>query len=122
MAERKRPDRSFARWTNVVLGAWLFVSAFLWRHTEASFRNTWIVGVIIAAVALGAVAVAPLRYVNTPVAMYLLLTSIFVPHAFPASAWHNGLVAVVVLVVSLAPNRIYGGKSVEAIRQATLHV
>lgn len=122
MAEHKRPDRSFARWTNVVLGAWLFASAFLWRHTEASFFNTWIVGVIIVAVALGAMAVPALRYVNTAVAMYLFLTSIFVPHVFLASAWHNGIVAVAVFLVSLVPSRVYGGTTLEGIRRAGLRV
>ena len=113
-ASTRANGTSLARWTNVVLGAWLFVSAFIWKHTPTSFTNTWIMGVIIAAIALGALAVPALRYVNTASAVYLFISSIAVHHLYAASGWHNAIVAGLVFLVSLVPSRVYGTRAAGA--------
>ena len=95
-----------ARITNLVLGTWLFISAFIWAHTAQSFTNTWVLGAIIAVASLVALAVPPVRYVNTAAAIWLFFSSIFwVPHVYLGTVWHNAILAIVVFVVSLVPSR-----------------
>src|SRR5690242_18444501 len=39
-------SNNMARGFTLLLGVWLFISAFIWQHTEAQMTNTWICGVI----------------------------------------------------------------------------
>jgi len=50
-------DFTTARIVNIVLGVWLFISAFLWPHTYAQMTNTWILGVLCVVFALVAMRV-----------------------------------------------------------------
>ena len=58
----------YPRMANVVLGIWLFISAFLWPHAPAQMANTEIVGVLcvvfglvaMGGLALGAIAMGGL--------------------------------------------------------------
>ncbi|HEY3816283.1 MAG TPA: SPW repeat protein [Polyangiaceae bacterium] len=92
------------RGLNVLLGAWLFISAFVWPHGTAEMTNTWILGVIITVVAALSFKVAPLRYVNTLAAIWLFIASLALPHAHAATPWNNCIVAIVVFLASLAPS------------------
>ena len=62
-----------ARLANLILGAWLFASAFIWPHTSASRMNTWIVGLAIAVIAAVALRVA--RILNSVLSMWLIMSS-----------------------------------------------
>ena len=42
-----------ARIVNLVLGIWLFISAFVWPHSTAQMTNTWILGVLTVISGLG---------------------------------------------------------------------
>src|SRR5690349_1717021 len=53
------------RWLNVLLGVWLFISAFLWPHSQAQFTNTWLMGVLAVIFALLASRLNEARYLNT---------------------------------------------------------
>lgn len=44
------------RYVNIALGAWVFLSAFVWPHADASFTNSWLMGVLIVAFSIGALA------------------------------------------------------------------
>ncbi len=95
---------AWPRWLNLLLGVWLFISAFVWPHTVASQTNTWILGVLIAAVALAAILYRPqIRYANTVLAVYLFISTLLFPHVSQATPWNNAIVAVVVFVLSLIP-------------------
>lgn len=90
-----------ARGINVILGAWLLISAFIWQHAAAQFWNTLIMGIIVAGFALGALRIPQLRFVNTAAAAWLLVSIWALPTMSSATAWNNGLVAVAIFVVSL---------------------
>lgn len=101
-------DFTSARVINIVLGIWLFVSAFLWPHSYAQMNNTWIVGVLCVAFALVAMRVPEARYLNTLLAVWLFISVWALPRLSIATQWNNALVAIAILAVSLAPGYLGG--------------
>jgi hypothetical protein len=101
-----RVDRtSPARVLSALLGAWLFLSGFVWDHTPAQRVNAWAVGVLFVAVALVALAASALRRINTALSAWLLASVWALPHASAATMWNDALVAVAVFALSLVPSR-----------------
>ena len=94
---------SLPRWINLLLGIWLFISAFAWPHATATFTNTWIVGIVIAAIAGISILVPPVHWANGAVAVYLFFSTVFMAHALPVTPWHNAILAVIVFFLSLIP-------------------
>jgi hypothetical protein len=95
---------AWPRWINLVLGVWLFVSAFIWPHTQASYTNTWILGVLITAVAVWALFVPAVRWANTALAVWLFISTLFIMHISTGTAWNNAIVAALVFIFSLMPS------------------
>jgi hypothetical protein len=93
-----------ARYTNMVLGLWLFVSAFAWPHTASTRINTCMVGLFVAIAATMAAGVSVFRQLTSVLAVWLLFTTLMVYPASPITFWSNILTAVAVLVVSLIPS------------------
>jgi hypothetical protein len=96
------------RLVNVLLGVWLFISAFLWPHTAAQMTNTWIMGVLCVVFALLAIASPPVRYLNTILAIWLFISAFAFPTVSVATTWNNFLVAIAIFVVSLLPSEAAG--------------
>lgn len=90
-----------ARIINILLGAWLFISAFAWGHTPAQFNNAWIVGLLVAGFAAAATRVDWARYVNAILAVWLFLSTWILATTAAATAWNNFIVAVAIFLVSL---------------------
>jgi hypothetical protein len=91
------------RWIPIALGAWLFVSAFLWPHGTASATNSWIVGLLIAIVSLVALRMPWMRWIDTALAVWLFLSTLALPHATHGMLWNNLIVAALVYLASLVP-------------------
>jgi hypothetical protein len=85
---------------NVLLGAWLLVSAFLWPHGMDDWLTTGIVGALIAISGVGAFVAEELRYVETIVAGLLIVAALVLPHLSPITVWNNGIVGLAVIVLS----------------------
>jgi hypothetical protein len=98
-----RPPGPWPRIINVIVGGWLFVSAFAWPHSAASQTNSWLVGAAVVITALVALVYPALRWFNTALAIWLATSTMVFPHAGPATIWNNLLVALVVFLVSLVP-------------------
>jgi hypothetical protein len=94
-----------ARVGNMVLGLWVFASAFLWPHTDAQFTNTWMVGVAVAVIAAAGLSLPSLRYLNTVAGAWLALSAFALPVATAATQWNNFLVGLAVLGLSLVESR-----------------
>ncbi len=92
------------RIVNVILGIWLFISAFVWPHTQAQMTNTWILGVLCVIFALVAMAVPWARYLNTLLAISAVHQRLGAPLHEPGTIWNNVLVAIAVFIVSLVPS------------------
>lgn len=97
---------AWPRWVNLVLGAWLFISAFIWPHTASSQANTWIVGALMAGAAIWAMFAPPVRWVNTVLAIWLFISTFFIPHVTTGTVWNNAIVAILVFLVSLVPSGV----------------
>ena len=95
-----------ARIWNVVLGVWLFISAFLWPHSETQMTNTWIMGVLSALFAVASIYYSPARYLNVALAVWLFISSWALPTIHAATTWNNLLVAVAIFVVALIPGPV----------------
>ena len=89
---------------NIVLGIWLFISAFVWGHTQAQMTNTWILGVLCVVFALIAMRVEQVRFLNTALAVWLFISAFALPTTSRGTVWNNALVAIAIFVVSLAPS------------------
>jgi hypothetical protein len=97
-----------ARTLNVLLGVWLFISAFAWPHTLASFTNTWIVGLLVAIFALIAMRAPAMRYVDTALAIWLFVATFLLPHSSVGTLWNNALCAIAIFLLSLVPGTLAG--------------
>ena len=101
-------DYATARIVNIVLGIWLFVSAFIWPHTYAQMTNTWILGALTVIFALSAMRVPETRYINTVLAVWLVISVWALPSMNLATQWNNAIVAIAIFFVSLAPGYLTG--------------
>jgi hypothetical protein len=89
----------------VVLGIWLFISAFIWRHSQVQFTNTWIMGVIVTVVALIAFSYPAWRFINTLAGAWLVISGFALHRHAAGTAWNNVIVGILVFLISLAPAR-----------------
>jgi hypothetical protein len=96
---------TWARWLNILIGIWLFISAFAWQHSMAARTNSWICGilaVVFAAIALGYPAV---RYLNTILGIWLIVAGGALHHVASGTQWNSIIVGVIILLVSLVPSK-----------------
>ena len=97
------PSYRWPRSIPIALGAWLFVSAFLWPHTTGAAINSWIVGLLIVIASLVALRMPWLRWVDTALAVWLFLSTLAMPGATGGTLWNNLIVAMLVFLASLVP-------------------
>ena len=95
-------DTRSSRYLNILVGLWLFVSAFVLRHSAAQFTNTWVMGIIVAAIAALALAWPAIRYLNTLAGAWLIISAFALPAITSGTRWNNFIVGIVVVVLSLA--------------------
>lgn len=90
---------------NLILGVWLFISAFLWAHSQAQMTNTWILGVLAVIFALVSMYAAPqARYLNTILAIWLFISAWALPRVSVGTVWNNVIVAILMFIFSLMPS------------------
>jgi len=94
------------RIVNVILGAWLFISAFIWTHSQPQMTNTWVVGILAVIFALISMYVRPqARYLNTALSIWLFISAWALPTVSMGTVWNNCIVAILMFIVSLVPGR-----------------
>jgi hypothetical protein len=91
---------------NLILGAWLFVSAFLWTHTPADRVSCWAVGLGLVAFAIVAMTIPPARYVNSALAVWLFISAFALPHVHQGTRWNEVIVSLLVLSLSIVPTEV----------------
>lgn len=89
------------RSVNVLLGAWLFASAFLWPHQDNARFNDWVCGMLVAASALSAIWAPALRWTSTGLAVWLGFGALFFDYSSQATRLHDLAIAGIVFAVSL---------------------
>ncbi|HSD21550.1 MAG TPA: hypothetical protein VLC54_15995 [Anaeromyxobacter sp.] len=96
-----------ARTLNLILALWLFVSAFAWPRTSASFTNAWVVGLLAAVFAVMGMTRAKARFADTALSAWLLVSAFVLPQRSPIARWNDLAVAVAMLLLSLVPGTMY---------------
>lgn len=99
------PERAsvVARIVNVVLGAWIAASAFLWPHLPAARENAAVAGALVAVVALAALRTPKVHWLNAAVGLWLFAAVWIVPHASEASKFNDAISAFFVMALALVP-------------------
>ena len=92
-----------ARAITMVVGVWLFISAFVWPHTRFETNNTWILGVLCFLFAYLSLRAPAVRYLNALVAIWLFVSAFALPAAESRTVWNNAIVAIIIFVLSLTP-------------------
>ncbi len=102
--ETSRDAGNIARVISILLGVWLFISAFIWPHTTELMYDSWICGAL--AVIFGAVAmrIPQARYLNTLLAVWVFITAFAFPSISVGTIWNNVLVSVALFISSLVPS------------------
>ncbi len=111
------PGRA-ARKMNLVLGAWLFVSGFLWTHTPADRVNDWFVGLAMVAFAVVALTAPAARWVNTALSAWLFVAAFALPHVHAGTRWNEALVGLFAFFLTIVPTEVTPGDLAEAPRRA----
>lgn len=95
-------DYAWPRIFNLVLGAWLFLSAFAWQHTAHSRWIAVSIGLSIALVSAWAMFVRAVHWFNALLAIILLVSTVHHTHT-ALTAWNHAIVAIVVFALALVP-------------------
>ena len=97
---------TWASGINLLIGIWLFISAFVWPHTMGQQTNTWILGVLIALASAWAMFAPTARYFDTIFAIWLFISTLVIAHQTAGTMWNNLIAAIVVFVLSLVPGGV----------------
>ncbi|HVU50446.1 MAG TPA: hypothetical protein VHL80_07150 [Polyangia bacterium] len=100
MNRAKDLDFEPARYLNLVLGAWLLVSAFMWPHSEPQFIAAIVVGAVLTIVAPFEVGSPAVRRINTAAGVVLVVAAVVLPRTTAVTLWHNVLLGLIVMSVS----------------------
>ena len=95
---------AWPRWVSLVIGAWVFISAFVWPHTVGERADTWILGALIFLTSIGAMYAPGVRFLNTLFAVWLFFATLIIGHTQPGTVWSNCIAAVIVFIMSLIPS------------------
>lgn len=90
---------------NVILGAWLAITAVALPHTLDGAMVTMILGILIALSSAASYVVDDLHYVDAIFAVLLGVCAAVLPAASTATRINQGVVAIAVFVFSLASDR-----------------
>jgi hypothetical protein len=101
-------DLNTARIISLILGAWLFISAFIWPHSASQLNNTWILGALVVVFTIVSMKVPEVRYLNAVVAVWLFISVWALPTYELGTQWNNALCAIAIFFVSLAPGYLGG--------------
>jgi hypothetical protein len=97
-------NAKWPRYFNIIIGIWLFISAFIWPHTMAQRSNTWICGLLAVLFAVAATSGPTLRYLNTALSVWLFISVWVLPRDSSSTTWNNVICAVAIFVISMVPS------------------
>lgn len=100
--------RLAARYLNMIAGAWLFISAFLWQDNASSRMNNWVVGALIMVFAAIAILVPAARFLNTALSVWLFFSTLAFFQLTGAALWNNVIVSAIIFAASLVPGDATG--------------
>ena len=90
-----------ARILNVLLGTWLVISAFAWRHSPVQFWAALICGAVTIVLTLASFYTPGLRYLIAVFAVMLFVESITAAAGFRRTSWHDAIIAGAIFVAAM---------------------
>ena len=90
-----------ARIFNVLLGTWLFLSAFAWPHQSAQGFTALVCGALTVFFALLTIYLPNARYMTAATAVVLFVASIASSSRLDRTFWHNAVIAVAIFVAAV---------------------
>lgn len=96
-----------ARTLTLLLGLWLFVSAFIWPRAPASAANAGAVGLVACIAAVAAMWRRRARFLDTALSAWLLASAFLLPQRSGVAFWNDVTVAFAMLALSLVPGTMY---------------
>jgi hypothetical protein len=90
-----------ARILNVLIGTWLFLSAFAWPHSPTQKVAALACGVLTMLSALASIFYPRVRYLTAVLAVVLFVSSLSTAARYDVTFWHNAVVAIGIFVVAL---------------------
>jgi hypothetical protein len=103
--ERASVGNAWPRYANVLLGTWLFVSAFVWPHSRDAAAASWIMGACIAMNAFASIWAPQARFFNTVIGVLSLGWHITAAADQSVTLANGALVSGLVILLSLVPPR-----------------
>jgi hypothetical protein len=95
----------FIAW-NLVVAAWMLLSAFALDHSPASAALTGLTAVLVATFALASAGIPGLRFLNALLGFFALgWAALLLPEVGGVARVHNALLGAVVCALSLIPGR-----------------
>jgi polyferredoxin len=89
-----------ARIFNVLLGTWLFLSAFAWAHTPAQGLITLAGGALTLLTALVSIYYPRVRYLTALLAVLLFVASLATA-GMSQTFWHNAVCAIAIFIAAM---------------------
>jgi hypothetical protein len=101
----------------VVLGLWLFLSAFLWPHTSVQFTNALLVAFLLVGGGVLCLQRVPrARHATAGIAAWLIVSSLVLPDLTPATRVNDMVVGVGVSLLAIAPGLSTGWRRMRPAR------
>lgn len=100
---------TWARYANIILGIWLFISAFVWAHGSAQMTNTWICGILAVGFALLTLASPGFRFANMLLGIWLFISAFALPRVSSGTVVNNAIVGALLFLFALVPE-VKGGR------------
>ena len=92
------------RIVNLLLGVWLFLSAFLWDHGDPQYLNAFTTGLVLAMLGMAAGESRPLaRLITGQIGLWLIASTFLLPTE-AATRVNHLLVGALVMVMSVLPS------------------
>jgi hypothetical protein len=90
-----------ARIFNVLIGTWLFLSAFMWPHHSAQGFAALVCGALTVLFALLTIYLPSVRYLTAATAVVLFVASLGSAMRLDRTFWHNAVIAIAIFVAAL---------------------
>jgi hypothetical protein len=90
-----------ARIFNVLIGTWLFLSAFAWPHNSAQGFTALICGALTVLFTLATTYAAGARYLTALTAAVLFMAAVAFRTRWDATFWHNAIIAVAIFAAAV---------------------
>jgi hypothetical protein len=98
-----------------VLGAWLFISIFMWPHDHDGRTNTWMIGLLLSGFGALSLYLPWVRWVTGLMGAWLCVSTLAIDHVVRPTVWNNLAVGLLVLAASLVPySSTRSGRRVQA--------